>query len=414
MASGARKAKPRHSAPPIPPAPPLPPVPDDVALPGDMLCSVCASLELTPRRFIVWPDEPEHRQPALAAGPAKLHPPSSFVPLGLVTDVKKNTCCPLCRLLLVAVLDNHAVPDVDDRGRSLYIGITWGSDGRKHDKHDDSYCQDIRSIFIGLVLESGQSAQLNPLGANISLLANDAPPKTPSVALRFLPRSLHRDTIDFDLARWWIAVCEARHKPCDPSHMMHEMGWESPRTAVPAFRCIDLGQDCLVLLRNIQAPDSFKYAALSYVWGRAGSDDDFFKTLQANVAEREVPGFFARDENRRRLPATIRDAMTATRRIGIQYLWVDSLCIVQDGSGADWLDAIRKMDVIYGAANIVICSARTFSAFDGMDGVSPSRPRAHARQVEQIAKGFRLACCEPIDAATEPLQPYPYESRGWT
>jgi len=312
-------------------------------------------------------------------------------------------------------MGNRTVPDVDDQGRPLYVGISWGNDGRQpRDDPGFENFQDIRAIFVSLVLESGRDTKLGKYATNISLLANDAPPDAPSAALRFLPRPLRRHTIDFDLVRWWIAVCEARHARCDSSLTVRVMGWESPHTAVPAFRCIELEQYCLVLLCNVLVPANFKYAALSYVWGRAGSDDEFFKTLQTNVSEREVPGFFAREGSQRRLPATIRDAMTVARRIGIQYLWVDSLCIVQDGSGADWLEAIRKMDMVYGAAYIVICSAQTFSAFDGLDGLSPSRPRANAREVEQIAEGFRIACRHPIEAVTEPPEPYPYDSRGWT
>ncbi|KXX73409.1 hypothetical protein MMYC01_210335 [Madurella mycetomatis] len=410
MASNVRKAQPQHLAPPIPPAPPLPPVPDDVALPGDKLCPVCASLELTPRRFIVWPDEPQYGQPGEYLDEA------GFVPLALVTNMKKNIHCPLCRLLLATVMGNRAVPDVDGQGRPLYIGIRWGTDGRESDPDDFSNnLSDIRVIFVGLVLESGRDTNLGYLFASISLLVNDAPPNTPCSALRFLPRPVRGDVIDFDLVRWWVAVCEARHTPCDPSQIMHEMGWDPPQTVVPAFRCIDLERDCLTLLRNVPVPANFRYAALSYVWGRAGSEDAFFKTLQANVAEREVPGFFAREENQRRLPATIRDAMTVARRIGIRYLWVDSLCIVQDGTGAEWLEAIRKMDIVYGAAYIVICASGTFSAFDGIDGLSPSRPRAKPRAVEQIAEGFRLACRDSLAGVADDIPgPYPYGFRGWT
>jgi hypothetical protein len=32
------------------------------------------------------------------------------------------------------------------------------------------------------------------------------------------------------------------------------------------------------------------------------------------------------------LPKTIQDAIKVTRMLGIEYLWVDSICIVQDDS----------------------------------------------------------------------------------
>jgi hypothetical protein len=192
---------------------------------------------------------------------------------------------------------------------------------------------------------------------------------------------------------------------------MSEMDWRSPAQAVPAFRCIDLEQDCLVLLRDV-TEDALRYAALSYVWGRAESDDDFFKTLAENITTREAPGFFARDENCERLPRTIRDAMTVVRQLGLRYLWVDSLCIVQDGSGDDWLEAIRKMDIVYGAAYVVICASGSHNAFAGIDGVEKGRGRAgDVRNIEQIADGFRLAFLSADEPSPEKM---PYYTRGWT
>lgn len=192
---------------------------------------------------------------------------------------------------------------------------------------------------------------------------------------------------------------------------MHEMDWASPARAVPAFRCIDLEANCLMLLRDVNeaAP---RYAALSYVWGLAASDDDFFKMLAGKVAMREAPGFFARDDSRERLPRTIRDAMTVARRLGLRYLWVDGLCIVQDGSGDDWLDALRKMDIVYGAAYVVICASGSPDAFAGIDSLENSRGRAgDVRNIEQIADGFRLAF---LSADQVGLEKTPYYTRGWT
>lgn len=35
------------------------------------------------------------------------------------------------------------------------------------------------------------------------------------------------------------------------------------------------------------------------------------------------------------LPATFQDAVDFTRRLGLQYIWIDSICIIQ-GDEADW------------------------------------------------------------------------------
>ncbi|KAK0702658.1 heterokaryon incompatibility protein-domain-containing protein [Lasiosphaeris hirsuta] len=411
MAPKVKEANTRLQASPIPPTPPLLPVPDDIALPGDTLCAPCAALNLTPHRFIVWPHDKEYGQ-----WTGRHTKP---VPLSLVTMVRGNTNCPLCRLLLTSLGRIDRVPDVDRRGRTLYVGISWGDNGHTPSQDDPwATLADIRAIFPSLILESGRFPDIDVEAINafpsIALLANDAPPKTPRDALPHLPRLVRPNIIDFDLVRRWFSICEARHgSVCNSAHTMRQMDWNSPKTAVPAFRCIDLDRDCLVLLRATVAPDDPRYAALSYVWGRAGSDEEFFKTLRANVTERELPGFFAREDSQRRLPTTIRDAMTVTRRIGLRYLWVDSLCIVQDDSGSDWLEAIRKMDVVYGAAYVVICAAGSPSAFGGIDGVVTERGPAGGgkRNVEQIAGGFRLARRGDDNNDDDSL---PYYQRGWT
>jgi hypothetical protein len=56
------------------------------------------------------------------------------------------------------------------------------------------------------------------------------------------------------------------------------------------------------------------------------------------------------------LPKTIQDAVTVTRRLGLQYLWVDALCIKQD-SEEDWASESSKMGDIYGSATITIAAA---------------------------------------------------------
>ncbi|KAI1643979.1 heterokaryon incompatibility protein-domain-containing protein [Daldinia loculata] len=387
--------------------PPLLPVPYDAALPGDELCSACAALKLTTRRFIVFPDDPEYKQ-----WTEKISKP---VHHASIADIRSRTHCPLCRLLLIA-LGGERVPDVDRRNRAVQVGISWGTDGHAPSLDEQwATLSDIRAIWPELIVEGGNPADIDietvTISPQITLLLNDAPADTPPAAFPFLPRPMRRDYIDFDLVRYWLAICETRHRRvCHSKRIMREMDWGSPVMVVPDFRCVDLEEDCLVRLRGVDT--DLRYAALSYVWGQGGADKDFFKTLTANVIERETPGFFARNESQDCLPATIRDAMTVVRRLGLRYIWIDSLCIVQDGQGEDWLKAIQNMDLVYGAAYVVICAVGSASAFEGIKGVEKKRgSRSNVRNIEQIADGFRLAYCRGIDTELEDLT---YYTRGWT
>lgn len=69
----------------------------------------------------------------------------------------------------------------------------------------------------------------------------------------------------------------------------------------------------------------FQWAALSHCWG--GGDPFALKTDNLNTLLADLPTD--------RLPATFKDAVLVCRNLGIQYLWIDSLCIIQDDHG-DW------------------------------------------------------------------------------
>jgi len=56
------------------------------------------------------------------------------------------------------------------------------------------------------------------------------------------------------------------------------------------------------------------------------------------------------------LPRTIRDAVIITRKLNIQYIWVDTLCILQD-SALEWARESAKMDGIYSGATVVLAAA---------------------------------------------------------
>ncbi|RYO83932.1 hypothetical protein DL764_009396 [Monosporascus ibericus] len=56
------------------------------------------------------------------------------------------------------------------------------------------------------------------------------------------------------------------------------------------------------------------------------------------------------------LPKTIQDAVKVTREIGVRYLWVDRLCIIQ-GNTEDWDAESKRMDSVYQNAHLVIAAS---------------------------------------------------------
>lgn len=64
------------------------------------------------------------------------------------------------------------------------------------------------------------------------------------------------------------------------------------------------------------------------------------------------------------LPETIADAVFVCQSLGIAYLWVDALCIIQD-DGQDKVEQIGQMHQIYSQSIIAIVASRADSSMDG-------------------------------------------------
>ncbi|KAI6081912.1 heterokaryon incompatibility protein-domain-containing protein [Hypoxylon rubiginosum] len=96
------------------------------------------------------------------------------------------------------------------------------------------------------------------------------------------------------------------------------------------------------------------YAVLSYCWG----GDQAHKTTSATLAANYI------DVQWDSLPRSIQDAIQVTLNIGLQYLWVDSICIIQDND-IDKQREIACMPRVYNESVVTIIAARAKSAQEG-------------------------------------------------
>ncbi|KIJ39461.1 hypothetical protein M422DRAFT_143567, partial [Sphaerobolus stellatus SS14] len=96
------------------------------------------------------------------------------------------------------------------------------------------------------------------------------------------------------------------------------------------------------------------YAALSYVWG----EEQPYSTKTDNIDS------YIRGIDAPLIPQTIKDAITTTHVFGIRYLWVDSLCILQD-SREDIAREIAQMRDIFERAYLTIIAASAQKVSEG-------------------------------------------------
>ncbi|KAF4836161.1 hypothetical protein CGCSCA4_v012355 [Colletotrichum siamense] len=103
------------------------------------------------------------------------------------------------------------------------------------------------------------------------------------------------------------------------------------------------------------------YVALSHCWGQHQPA----KTTKATLGRYKWRLIWAD------LPKTFQDAITVTRALGIDFIWVDSLCIIQDDPD-DWAKEASQMASIYRNAYITIAVT---SAAGGEEGFLYDRRR---------------------------------------
>jgi hypothetical protein len=102
------------------------------------------------------------------------------------------------------------------------------------------------------------------------------------------------------------------------------------------------------------ASDNFEYAALSYTWGI----EQTYTTTKESIDEK------LRGLDLQNLPKTILDAMEVCGRLGLRYLWVDSLCIIQN-SEEDKRREISQLRLIFRHATLTIAAAKAATVNDG-------------------------------------------------
>ncbi|KAL5321590.1 hypothetical protein ACEPPN_009550 [Leptodophora sp. 'Broadleaf-Isolate-01'] len=112
---------------------------------------------------------------------------------------------------------------------------------------------------------------------------------------------------------------------------------------------------CLCLTENIDVSGArLQYAALTHCWGTKPMP---ILTTRENL-----------DEMLRRIPfesltKTFQDAIKITRQLGFQYLWIDTLCILQ-GDVDDWMSEAAAMGSIYASCSLNIVASASPEGID--------------------------------------------------
>ncbi|KAI5918040.1 heterokaryon incompatibility protein-domain-containing protein [Camillea tinctor] len=217
------------------------------------------------------------------------------------------------------------------------------------------------------------------------------------------------------LAREWLKQCVSRHQNCSAVSKLF-----SPTHGYPT-RLIDVGaphdHDVMRLVltdevaKSQHANSKPEYLTLSHCWGGA----DILKLLSHNIKKLRCA------INSTELPRTFQDAIVITRQLGFRYLWIDSLCIMQD-SKEDWKSESAIMGEIYAHSTCTIAALTSSSSFEGCFVGSKDchvRGSDNARnplafRICSLPHGLHAECSQRLEL---PLhinrKPLPLHTRAW-
>jgi len=203
----------------------------------------------------------------------------------------------------------------------------------------------------------------------------------------------------------WIRQCQAGH------------GRKFSRCGkfVDAYlpdRCIDLFPDGGIELAPKDSLSNPKlvetegkkgrYIALSYCWGEEQYNP--LQTKESNYKEHQEGIPF------HSLALTIQDAIQTTRHLGVQYFWIDAICIIQD-SNSDKDAQIGQMRSIFENAFVTILAATAVNASEGF--LAMPKPKPSQFRIPYFCPSGEVGTLHCVEAEHIELKHQPINRRAW-
>jgi hypothetical protein len=162
------------------------------------------------------------------------------------------------------------------------------------------------------------------------------------------------DSFEGLLNRSWLDICRSQHPACNkalecikdgPSRLLDLQAFDNSGD----IRLVD----CKTWTETPQVSTFPTFVCLSHCWGEPSVRPKMTRksTLLQHLERISLV----------ELSRTFQDAIRITRQLQERYLWIDSLCIIQDDP-QDWETEAARMPAIYGSATL------TIAAFDAENG----------------------------------------------
>jgi len=193
------------------------------------------------------------------------------------------------------------------------------------------------------------------------------------------------------LANRWLKNCAINHEECSEGFLSGFM----------PSRLIDIGLDGAISPKLIETSSMIspqRYLSLSHCWGGK---------VPLSLCHDSLAGM--REEiSYGDLPKTFQHALIVTRQLGCRYVWIDSLCIIQD-SHEDWVKESDRMRHVYANS---FCNIAASAAENSSEGLFFDRYPGSIMPLRISINGSGYLIDPPF-AGMHMVDQAPLSRRGW-
>ncbi|KAI9147143.1 hypothetical protein HJFPF1_13175 [Paramyrothecium foliicola] len=191
----------------------------------------------------------------------------------------------------------------------------------------------------------------NHKNIELSILIGFDSSKAPHPAARKVNRATAEgdtgSTASLNVLKTWLKECDASHQAC-----------KQPSSSLP-YRVLQLQRDSrgeihVNLVEDLSSKEP--YACLSHRWGAS--------TLRCRTLKSTIQAYF-KSVPWSELPLSFQQACAVTLHLGLKYIWIDSLCIIQDDK-EDWKIQAAEMCRIYRGSYITIAATCSSDSDQGL------------------------------------------------
>ncbi|KAI1107049.1 HET-domain-containing protein [Jackrogersella minutella] len=272
--------------------------------------------------------------------------------------------CDMCRLCFASIQQSYVKEPVDavlagkcpgaDGGQPIHDERVWltgsfqdifrrggGAPGPAKAKMSDSASE----VWVSCgSKDDPEKTVFSPvLTGTLNVFADRGTPAASRFVERYIVSDRNPDG-HIEFARALLAGCKKNHPECGSADA--DSAPEMPT------RVLDLGispgSTKLVSTHALGLREP--YLALSYCWGQG--------VRHATELNDGNHGALLESVDETALTTTHLECMGIARQLGIRYVWIDSLCIIQ-GNLADWNYESKRMAQVYGNATLTVIAARS-------------------------------------------------------